>query len=88
MRRSVLAVALLLATAPIAGATEIPPTAKPELRAVEVAAPAIRKDLAVAPARAEAERGVAAKREIRIDTTTLVLVVLAAIGVIAIVGAL
>ena len=88
MRRSALAVALLLATAPVAGATEISPEVKPELRAVEVATPTIRKQLNVAPARAEEVRKVrtSAVQE-GMSTTTIVILVLAAIGAIAVLAA-
>lgn len=78
MRRSALAVALLLATAPVAGATEITPDAKPELRAVEVAVPQIRKQIAVAPARAEEVRNVSAARARQMDRESWTIVLIAA----------
>lgn len=85
MRRSVLAVALLLATAPIAGATEITPETKPEMRVVEVAAPSIREDVAVAPERAEARTTKSAAVQ-QMNTTTLVILVLAVIGALVVIG--
>lgn len=54
MRRSAWALGLLLAMTPAAAVAEVTPNAKPETRAVEVAAPEIRKEISVAPARAEA----------------------------------
>ena len=86
MRRSALAVALLLATAPVAGATEITPEARPEMRAVEVAAPSIRTDLVVAPARSETRSTDTATVRQR-STTTTVILVLAVIGAIAVLAA-
>ena len=87
MRRSALAVALLLATAPVAHATEVTPEVKPELRAVEVATPSIRQDVMVAPARAEARNSRAAAVQGRMSTTTIVILVLAVIGALVLVGA-
>lgn len=86
MRHSVLAVALLLATAPIAGATEITPETKPEMRVVEVAAPSVRTNVAVAPAHAEARTTKPAAAQ-QMNTTTLVILVLAVIGALVIIGA-
>ncbi len=74
MRRSALAVALLLATAPVARATEVTPATGPELRVVEVAAPSIRKDVVVAPARAEARSTKAAAVE-RVGAGRLLIIV-------------
>ncbi len=54
MRRSALAVALLLATAPLVDATENARDIQPELRVVEAPAPTIRPAALVAPALAEA----------------------------------
>ena len=88
MRRSALAVALLLASAPVAGATEITPDVRPALRAVEVAAPSIRKDVTVAPTRAvtNAKTKRAAQFE-GMSTTTVVILVLAIVGAIAVLAA-
>lgn len=82
MRRSILAFALLLAAAPVAGASEIFPDAKPALRAVEVEAPAIRKHVQVAPARAEARSTtVASARQMDRESWTIVLIAAAVIAV-------
>ena len=78
MRRSALAVVLLLAAAPIAGATEITPEVKPELRAVEVAVPAIRKQVVVAPAHADEVRNVSAARARQMDRESWTIVLIAA----------
>jgi hypothetical protein len=83
MRRSVLAVAILLATAPVASATEAMPDVKPDLRAVEVAAPSVRTVVVVAPARAEV-RTTETRTLVQRSTTTTVILVLAVIGAIAI----
>ena len=88
MRRSAFAVALLLATAPVASATEIAPDVKPDLRAAEVSAPSIREGIVVAPARSEARSTTAvAVQEGRMSTTTWVILGLAAVGAIAILAA-
>lgn len=82
MRRTAAALALLLATAPVAGATEITPETKPEIRVVEGTAPAIRQDLAIAPAHADT-RSTKAARAAQMDreSWTIVLVALAVIAV-------
>lgn len=82
MRRTALALALLLATAPVAHATEGTPDVKPELRAVEVAAPNIRTDAVVAPARTEARSGKAAAVQ-QLNVTTIVIIALVVVGVLA-----
>lgn len=87
MRRSTLAVALLLATAPLAHATEVTPDVKPELRAVEVSAPSIRTDIVVAPARAEARSAKAATVQ-QMSLTTILIIALVVIGVLALATAL
>jgi hypothetical protein len=87
MRRTTLAVALLLATAPLAQATEVTPDVKPQLRAVEVAAPSIRTDLVVAPARAEAPSTKAATVQ-QMSLGTILIVALVVIGVLALASAL
>lgn len=87
MRRTMLAVALLLATAPLAQATEITPNVKPQLRAVEVAAPSVRTDVIVAPARAEAPKTKAATVQ-QMSLGTILIVALVVIGVLALATAL
>ena len=54
MRRTALAVALLLATAPVARAEGPATDVKPDLRVVETTAPAVRQE-AVKPIRVETE---------------------------------
>ncbi len=76
MRRTVMAIAVLLATAPVASATEITPEIKPEVRAVEVSAPTIRQNLAVMPAHAEA-RSVKTTRATQMDRHTWTIVIIA-----------
>ena len=77
MRRSALAVALLLATAPVAGATEITPEVKPEMRAVEVAVPSIRKDVVIAASQVETRKAeVSRARQFSQRDLTLIAVVL------------
>ncbi len=87
MRRTTFAVALLLATAPLAHATEIAPDVKPQLRAVEVAAPSIRTDVVVAAARAEAPNTRAATVQ-QMSLGTILIVALVVIGVLALAAAL
>ncbi|CAN5705786.1 hypothetical protein BH23GEM5_BH23GEM5_13450 [soil metagenome] len=87
MRRTTLAVALLLATAPLAQATEITPDVKPQLRAVEVAAPSIRTDVVVARARAEAPNTRAATVQ-QMSLGTILIIALVVIGVLALATAL
>ena len=88
MRRTALAVALLLATAPVARAEGPATDVKPDLRAVEVAAPSVREDVVVAPARVDARSTTAATvQERRMSTTTWVILGLAAVGAIAILAA-
>lgn len=80
MRRTATALALLLATAPVAGATEITPEAKPNLQVVEAAAPAIRESVVVAPAHAEARSAETARaRQMDRESWTIVLVAAAVI---------
>lgn len=86
MRRSAFAVALLLATAPIASATEIVPEVRPEMRVVEVAAPTIRQDAVVKSAVVENRKATKATTQ-RMNTTTLVILVLAVIGALVVLGA-
>lgn len=76
MRRTAMAIALLLATAPVAGATEITREVKPEVRAVEVAAPSIRQNPVVAPAQAEA-RDTKTTRATQMDRHTWTIVIIA-----------
>ena len=87
MRRTAFAIALLLATAPLASATEIVPEVKPEMRAVEVAAPTIRQDAVVKANVVETRKATTATVQ-RMNTTTIVILVLAAIGVLAILAAI
>lgn len=87
MRRSAFAVALLLATAPIASATEVPREVKPEMRAVEVAAPSIRQDVKVAPARGEVRNTRAATVQ-QMSLGNIVIIALVVIGILALVSAL
>jgi hypothetical protein len=87
MRRTTLAVALLLATAPLAQATEITPDVKPQLRAVEAAAPSIRTDVVVAPARAKALNTRAATVQ-QMSLGTILIIALVVIGVVALATAL
>ncbi len=77
MRRTAMAIAVLLATAPVAGATEITPEIKPEVRAVEVAAPTIRQNLVVAPAQAEVRSAKATTRATQMDRHTWTIVIIA-----------
>lgn len=86
MRRSAFAVALLLATAPIASATGIVPEVRPEMRVVEVAAPTIRQDAVVKSAVVENRKATKATTQ-RMNTTTLVILVLAVIGALVVLGA-
>lgn len=80
MRRTAAALALLLATAPVASATEIIPEAKPEIRVVEGTAPAIRQDIAIAPADAHSTKAARTAQMDR-ESWTIVLVALAVIAV-------
>lgn len=82
MRPSALALALLLAAAPAAHATEVTPDAKPEMRAVEVAAPKIRTDAVAVPARADARDAEAAAVQ-QLNVSTIVIIALVVIGVLA-----
>ena len=76
MRRTAMALTLLVATAPVAGATEITPEIKPEVRAVQVAAPSIRQNPAVVPAQAEA-RTAKTTRATQMDRHTWTIVIIA-----------
>ncbi len=87
MRRSALVVALLLATAPVANATEVTPNAKPDLRAVEVAAPSIREDIKVAPVRPET-RSTKASTVQQVNLTNVIIIALVVIGILALVSAI
>ena len=88
MRYSALAVALLLATAPVVSATEVTRDVKPDLRAAEVSAPSIREGVVVVPARSETRSATAATvQERRMSTTTWVILGLAVIGAIAVLAA-
>lgn len=88
MRRSALAVALLLATAPLASANEVVPEVKPDLRAVDVAAPSVREGAVVIPARAEHRTTTSRTAQTEgMSTTTLVILGLALVGAIVILAA-
>jgi hypothetical protein len=71
-----MAFALLLATAPVAGATEITREIKPEVRAVEVAAPSIRQSPVAVAAQAEV-RSTKAARATQMDRHTWTIVIIA-----------
>lgn len=87
--RKLLVFALLLVAAPAARA-ETPVTApKPSLEVVEVAAPVIRQNVQIAPAFAEEIKAETRVAQMRMGgTTTAILLVLAAIGLIVLVRAL
>ena len=88
MRHSAFAVALLLAAAPVASATEVTPDVRPDVRAAAVSAPSIREGVVVVPARSEGRSTPAATApEGRMSTTTWVLLGLAAVGAIALLAA-
>ncbi len=80
MRRSALALVLLLAAAPVANATQVTPGVKPDLRAAEGAAPIIRSDVVPAPARVEAQ-SIRASTVQRLDTRTILIFVLVVLAV-------
>ena len=89
MTRIALVLSLLLATAPAVSATESVRDLKPELRIVEGAAPAIRQQTPVIPVRTEAQAANSTRaRDIRLDTSTLIVVGLIVLGVVLIASAL
>ena len=80
MRRTAIALALLLAAAPVAGATEITPEVKPNLQVAETAAPAVRESVVVAPAQTEIRSAETARtRQMDRESWTIVLVAAAVI---------
>jgi hypothetical protein len=81
MRRSVFAVALLLATTPRVSATEITPELKPEMRAVEVVTPTIRQDAVVRTAVAETRQTTRTTQQVSI-VGDIILAALAVLGVV------
>ncbi len=85
--RKLLVFALLLATAPMASAADVMPEIKPEIRAVEAAAPTIRQEAVVRTAVAE-NRKATTRAVQRMNTTTIIIIVLAVIGAIVVLGAL
>ncbi len=87
MRRTTFAVALLLATAPVARAETPVPAVQPNLQVVEVAAPTVRQDAVVQTAVAENRKAMARTTQ-RMNTTTIVILVLAVIGALVVLSAL
>jgi hypothetical protein len=85
--RKLVVFALLLATAPMASATNVMPEIKPEMRVVEAAAPSIRQEAVVQAAVAE-NRKATTRTVQRMNTTTIIIIVLAVIGAIVVLGAL
>ena len=89
MTRIALVLSLLFVAAPAASATESGRNLKPELRIVEGAAPAVRQQAPVTPMRTEAQPAKSTRaRDIRLDTSTLVVVGLIVLGVVLIASAL
>ena len=86
MTRIALTLALLLATAPAVSATESGRDLKPELRVAEGAVPAVRQQTPVTPVQVDARSTESTRaRDIRLDTSTLVVVglIVAAVVLIA-----
>ena len=89
MTRIALTLGLLLAAAPAVSATESGRDLKPELRVAEGAAPAIRQQTPVAPVQVDARSAKSTRvRDIRLDTSTLVIVGLIVLGVVLVATAL
>ncbi len=82
--RKLLVFALLLVAAPAARAEEAP---RPNLQVVEVAAPTVRQDAVVQTAVAE-NRKATTRTTQRMNTTTIVILVLAVIGALVVLSAL
>lgn len=86
MRRTTFAVALLLAAAPAARAETPVPAVQPDLQVVEGAAPTIRQDAVVRQAVVETRKATTRTAQ-QMNTTTLVIIVLAVIGALVVLGA-
>ena len=82
MRRTTFAIALLLATAPVARAETPVPTVQPDLQVVQTAAPSVRQD-PVKSAVVETRKATTLATQ-RMNTTTIVILVLAAIGALVV----
>lgn len=84
MRRTTFAVALLLATAPMARAETPVPAVQPDLQVVHVAAPTVRQD-AVEPTIAKARNEAATKTTAQMGMSRNFWVLLVAVGAAALV---
>ena len=88
MTRIALTLGLLLAAAPAVSATESARDLKPELRVAEGAAPAIRQQTPVTPVQVDARSAKSKRaRDIRLDTSTLIVVGLIVVGVVLLASA-
>ncbi len=83
MRPATFAVALLLATAPMARAETPVPAVQPDLQVVEVAAPMVRQEAVPVAAVAEARKATTRTAQ-QMNTTTIVILVLAVIGALVV----
>jgi hypothetical protein len=87
MRRTALAIALLLASAPVARAETPVPTVQPDLQVVQTVAPTVRQEAVSVAAAAETRKATTATVQRRMSTTTIVILALAVIGALVVIGA-